>query len=120
MSTFYDMEGRVVSMKEWSRLFSDPTYKVVEQTTLPSGVWVSTVLLGIDHRFNEIGPPIIFETMVFPAEDDFEELDMDRYVTKEQAEAGHRVMVAKWTGWTPGDEPPSDDAMVVLHSKEAD
>jgi hypothetical protein len=63
---------------------------------------VSTVFLGIDHRFFfEEGPPILFETMLFanaePGERFPEELDglMRRYATWDEAEAGHEEMVAE-------------------------
>lgn len=29
---------------------------------------ISTVFLGIDHRFGEEGPPLLFETMIFGGE----------------------------------------------------
>jgi len=57
-------------------------------------VRISTVFLGLDHAFGG-GPPLLFETMVFGGEHDQE---MDRYTTWEQAEAGHKAMVAKVTG----------------------
>jgi hypothetical protein len=66
---------------------------------LPSGYWVSTVWLGLDHRFGD-GLPLIFETMVFPAKDgavtSWGELDSNRYSTEEEAVAGHNAMVEEW------------------------
>jgi hypothetical protein len=62
---------------------------------------VSTVFLGIDHRFFDDGPPILFESMVFanptPGAAFPDELEglMDRYCTWDEAEAGHEAMVAK-------------------------
>jgi len=102
---YYGMDGQPISMEEWAALFEDPAQKIVEQTELPGGCFVSTVLLGIDHNFLEGGRPIIFETMVFGGESSVD-LDCVRYCTKEEAELGHQVMVTKWTGWTPGDPPP--------------
>jgi len=67
----------------------------VKQETLPNGRWVSTVFLGIDHGFGD-GPPVLFETMVFPNEDDFSELDCERYCTWAEAEEGHKALVEKW------------------------
>ena len=55
---------------------------------------VSTVFLGIDHNFGGDGPPILFETMVFRAGES-SDIDMDRYSTWEEAEAGHAKMVEK-------------------------
>lgn len=69
--------------------------RTVAKTTLEY-VRVSTVFLGLDHSFGGPGP-VLFETMVFPP-DSYGELAQDRYATREQAEAGHAAMVAKWTG----------------------
>jgi len=51
--------------------------------------------MGLDHQYGE-GPPLIFETMVFPSKDDMGELDMSRYSTEADAIAGHAAMVEKW------------------------
>lgn len=51
---------------------------------------ISTVFLGLDHRFSGDGPPIVFETMVFPGEQSI------RYETWSQAEAGHARVVASY------------------------
>lgn len=95
MSKYYNKEGELIELMEWVRLFGNKEYKVVEQTTLKNGIRVSTVWLGLDHNFGE-GLPLIFETMVFPKEGDFRELDMERYETLEQAKKGYKEMVKKW------------------------
>jgi hypothetical protein len=108
--TYYNINGEPITMGEWAALYQgDQSGRMVEQTTLPGGCFVSTVLLGIDHSYSQHGPPIIFETMVFGPDGSGQDLDMDRYATKEQAEEGHRRMVTKWTGWTPGDAHPEED-----------
>jgi hypothetical protein len=38
----------------------------VARTELPGGREVSTVFLGLDHQWMPDGPPLLFETMVFP------------------------------------------------------
>ena len=43
----------------------------------------STVFLGMDHNFFEDGPPILFETMTWPDE------EQERYSTYTEALAGH-------------------------------
>lgn len=68
----------------------------VAETTLPNGRWVSTVWLGLDHQYGD-GPPLIFETMVFPGKDDIGELDCERYSTEADALAGHAALCEKWT-----------------------
>jgi len=37
--------------------------KRVRRTYLPNNVFVSTVFLGLDHRYGS-GPPLLFETMI--------------------------------------------------------
>lgn len=52
-------------------------------------VRVSTVFLGLDHRWGN-GPPLLFETMVFGMDKEYG----TRYSTWKQAEAGHKRTVA--------------------------
>jgi hypothetical protein len=54
-------------------------------------VEVSTVFLGIDHNFWDVGPPLLFETMIFGGPLDQEQW---RYSTWEEAEAGHQAACA--------------------------
>lgn len=51
---------------------------------------VSTVFLGLDHRYGE-GPPLLFETMIFDGKGDSYQ---ERCSTWEQAEEQHRKAVA--------------------------
>jgi hypothetical protein len=54
-------------------------------------VHISTVFLGLDHRFSGEGPPIIFETMIFGGEhNDYQ----DRCSTYEQALKMHADALA--------------------------
>ncbi len=95
MSTFYDRRGQpMASLDEWATAFEGVTRQVAS-TTLPNGRLVSTVWLGIDHSFGS-GPPLIFETMVFPGDGDAHDLDCDRYSTETDAIAGHARMCEKW------------------------
>ena len=57
-----------------------------------AGIQVSTVFLGLDHRFFGDGPPLIFETMVFGGPHDEAQ---ERYCSWKAAEAGHKRWVAK-------------------------
>lgn len=112
---WYDKEGKpfpsyVLGSKKWleqtnkiEKLLTDRKYKVVKQETVGK-YWVSTVWLGIDHSFNwfkdEPNPkPLIFETMVFKVingKKDYSGEEQVRYVTEEQAKAGHKKMVKKY------------------------
>ena len=61
-------------------------------------VRVSTVFLGHDHNFMG-GRPVLWETLVFNGPLDNE---MERYYTREEAEAGHAAMCARvWPDETP-------------------
>jgi hypothetical protein len=61
-------------------------------TVVAPGIEVSTVFLGLDHRFIGDGPPIVFETMVF---DDYEAGDCYRYATWDEAALGHEAVVKR-------------------------
>ena len=58
-------------------------------------IMISTVFLGIDHRFGDEGEPILFETMIFGGEHDEYQI---RCSTWEQAEANHEIAVRKVRG----------------------
>lgn len=65
----------------------------VAHTELPGldkPVRVSTVFLGLDHRYFSSGPPILFESLVFGGPLDG---DMYRYCTWDEAAVGHAMLV---------------------------
>lgn len=96
MSGYYDFDGEPITMEEWAQLFEE---RCVGESLVRWQVGddhigdarVSTVWMGLDHRFMGDGPPLIFESMVFGGALDGE---MDRYSTKEKAAAGHARLVA--------------------------
>jgi hypothetical protein len=63
----------------------------VGDTGITSECRVSTVFLGIDHRFHGNGPPLLFETMIFGGPLDQEQW---RY-SWDDADVGHRAAVRK-------------------------
>ena len=83
---------------QWAKDFQKVD-RVVGNTELSNGRRISTVWLGLDHRFESSGPPLIFETMVF-SDDDMNN-DTERYSTEEEAKAGHKRMVQKCGGDQP-------------------
>jgi hypothetical protein len=87
---YYDRDGAPLdTVWEWAALVEDREYVIVQQDTLERGeniVEVSTIWLGLNHNWSGIGPPIIFETMVFTDE---EITDQHRYSTEEEARLGH-------------------------------
>lgn len=87
----------------WARWFETHTEeRVVARETVAEDVEVLTVFLGIDHSYITVflgidhsflgGPPVLYETLVFGGEMDGE---MDRYHTRDEAEAGHAAMVER-------------------------
>lgn len=93
---YTDKLGKPIELMEWGRLISDPNYKIIKQTTVADGKWISTVWLGTDHSFGD-GEPLFFETMVFPKKGDFNDIDLQRYTTLEEAEKGHEEVVKKYS-----------------------
>lgn len=100
---YYTRDGSplVGGVLVWARLLEDENMRRVAFTKLPSGAEVSTVWLGLDHSFG-IGPPLIFETMVFGLPDG-EEVQ-ERYSTEVEALAGHEAMCAKYATTAPKEE----------------
>ena len=92
---YYARNGAPLTLRGW--IAARETDRRVARDILPDGKVVSTVWLGLDHRFSEDGPPLIFETMVFPSETDFLDMDCERYSTEAEARAGHAATVAKWS-----------------------
>lgn len=46
--------------------FTDINHERYIKRTVVNGKWVSTVFLGLDHNWSMMGPPVLFETMIFP------------------------------------------------------
>lgn len=99
---YIEREGKVVpepNVQKWREFMSNKDSRVVDRTDLLWGGWVSTVFLGLDHTLGfeaqNTERPIVYETMVF-ADMQMQDMDMDRYCTREEAKAGHERMVQKW------------------------
>jgi len=95
-----DVEGWTIMLAEISATLGLPVGdRRVAETTLPSGIWVSTVRLPVERG------ELRFETMAFSAPEEpgglGEELDVEGYATKDEARVGHARMVAKWTRGSP-------------------
>lgn len=54
-------------VSEWSEFMSRGDRTVAR--TQYENIVISTVFLGIDHRYNKKGDPVLFETMIFEDED---------------------------------------------------
>lgn len=90
---FYDYDGEPISAEEFTGLCLGKDHEMVRWrvgVTEVEGWFVSTVWLGINHRFSGDGPPLIFETLA--AHPDHGEITR-RYSTAEEALAGHNALV---------------------------
>lgn len=113
--SYHDRQGQPMTMLEYvERCGRDyearEEYKKIAYTEVGDMAFVSTIWLGINHRFGP-GPPLIFETMSFmlPRDDDppnpllgrptlqalEDYVDTRRYSTEEEARAGHEEVVAE-------------------------
>lgn len=89
---YFDRDGKpITDALEWTKLFKDDEYRRVAYDTLPGGGYLSTVWMGLDHGRGD-GPPIIFETMAFPAE---RYNIQERYSRLDEALAGHARILAE-------------------------
>ena len=57
------------------------------------GKRISTVWIGLNHNFDEIGEPLLFETMIFDNDGSFKDIYCDRYSTWKEAEEGHQKAI---------------------------
>lgn len=108
--SFFDREGRPMSLEAWGKAMEDLEGRRIAETFV-GPYRVSTVWLGINHNFLGVGPPIIYETMIFDWRDEVRAVDelpfrvraaigevherlpldneMWRYATEDQARQGH-------------------------------
>lgn len=77
-------------LMEWAREFEK--HRRVALTQLAPGISVSTVFLGLNHRFWGDGPPLVFETMTLT---DYMDGEMTRSSTWDEAMKDHEAAVAK-------------------------
>jgi hypothetical protein len=76
-------------IEAWAKWFETHDRHVAD-TQLPNGIRVSTVFLGLDHNLGLIGPPVLWETMIFGGKlDQYQE----RYSSRKDAEVGHELAI---------------------------
>lgn len=98
----YILKGKLAieepNLLRWAEWYETHSRRVKEDFV--NGYRISTVFLGIDHRFSVAYKrfPILFETMVFD-KGSYDDLRCERYSHWEEAEAGHKKMVAKVKKW---------------------
>jgi hypothetical protein len=87
-----DHERRPVpcnDLQRWGEFMEDINNRRVAITVITDKVHVSTVFIGLNHRFTGDGPPILFETMIFGGPDQVQW----RYSSWDDAETGHAAAV---------------------------
>jgi|SRR5215475_4827360 len=94
---YYSRQGRPLTLTEWAQAFENMTEEARRIALTQIGtdeagdpITVSTVWIGLDHRWFADGPPLIFESMVFGGTYDGK---AERYATEAEALAGHWRMV---------------------------
>lgn len=96
MGRYYVLNGKKVepaTLFDWAVFMGHADRSVAQ--TIVQGFIVSTVFLGLDHRFSGEGPPILWETMVFDQDGPARDFMSDRCAGSwEQAEAMHEKAVA--------------------------
>ncbi len=89
MTDKYILENKeakpVYDIKEWAKWY-ETNDRIVQRTQI-QGIEVSTVFLGMDHRFGK-GEPLLYETMIFGGEHDQYQ---QRYSTWDEALKGHQL-----------------------------
>lgn len=80
-----------VTAEEWEIWFRE-NKQWVGFTDFTDKLWVSTMFIGLNHQFDENGPPLVFETLVRGGP-----LDGTgrRYSSWDDAEVGHKMFVKK-------------------------
>lgn len=99
MSGFYILDGHkpvpIDGIAEYARWATETQRsKRVAYTEVPATphkIRISTVFLGMDHRWSNDGPPLLFETMIFEGEHDGYQT---RCSTWEEAKVMHDEAVA--------------------------
>lgn len=119
----YVVEKRQVkeaTLAEWAAMIECCDRHVAE--TLIGTVRISTVFIGLDHRWLTPGPPLVFETMIFGDENLIGELDQSqcRYCTVDEAERGHRIMVERVREFLPDTEATIEphELMAILPGRD--
>lgn len=94
MSDMYILKGKVPvkckDVHEWGEWFEKAERHIGDYKY--RGIRISTVFLGLDHRYLGRGKPILFETIVFGGKLDGEQ---ERYCTWKEAEKGHKEMIER-------------------------
>ena len=87
MADYYDRDGEQIDQTVWLKLLGEDNRVAVDTF---GDALISTVWLGLNHRLNGYGPPLIYETMIFV---DGQEVFQTRYSSEGDARTGHDLLV---------------------------
>ena len=87
-------EPRQADPLTWAQQFENSD-RIVAETVTAHGARISTVFMGVDMNYRGIGPPLLFESLVFGGRHAGNGM---RYATWAEAEAGHAAIVAEAEG----------------------
>lgn len=98
---FYKIDGSAYSgsieeqVLAWAKDREGEKACVVQQDTLPNGIYISTVWIGIAQNMLG-GEPLIFESMVFDKKHAQKIFEKAMYSTLGKAKEGHKVLIKKY------------------------
>lgn len=84
------------TLAEWADNRASLEKRQVDWKVIDRRYIVSTVFLGIDHNYNDDGPPLIFETMVFNVATGWMDIYCTRCSTWEEAVEMQAVAMRKY------------------------
>ncbi len=85
----FDKPVHVSNVNDWATWFETAERSVARDVV--NGILISTVFLGIDHRVEKPGLPLLWETMAFSQDEQADECQ--RYTSREEALLGHMEFV---------------------------
>jgi hypothetical protein len=92
MINYYNKDSDIITFKEFVDLFEDSDYRRVNITSKDNYI-ISTVWLGINQKLFANEKPMIFETLIFKDDEEFNDIYQQIYSTKEEALIGHDAIV---------------------------
>ena len=94
---YFDREVQPITRRQWYKLIKEPDYKIVKQTELSNGKFVSTVWLGLDHAVSDDQLPVIFEIVVFSNKNREKKEYLERHRSEYEALVEHEFICECWS-----------------------
>lgn len=90
-----------VDWETWAEWFEEWQWRVIAQTQIKNGPWVSTIFMGLDMSHGRAPEPLLYETAVFgPTTEEHRssgpDLDGKRSSTYDEALRTHEALVERW------------------------